>query len=576
MNRSAPFNARLIASLEEQARSVDVIFAAAGRDLGEGLGLFEALKERLTALSGQLSGEEIVAAGAALGRLAEDLRPLRRSLAEETATLLDIATPSAAAGRTLEKLVEHIRLITILARSARIESISIQGVGRDFGDFANEIVELTTQARRTIEACAQDHARMSALLTAALASQREFEMQYGPALSALADKLSVTLAEVEDRQRRGLSLTSEAAARSGRIAMAAGMAIVALQSGDSVRQRLEHAIAALRLAATLDGRAVDGLSEEAAPHARDLLLALEAAQLDAAAATLGEDAAGIEQNLLSLRHDTEDLVDLVRSLYGTGGAETGSFMAELGSDLAHASALLGKCNAARAGIDKVAQALATLLDTCQETVDTLATTVSNIVLIGINAGLRAARVGTTGRSLVVIAQELKLAADLVASDARTLPAAFEQMQRASAGLTRWDRLDATHFAALDRDMGMALAVMQQVASGLAAELDRLTREGTTFGRVLDQARLGFSSVGATGEAVAAAAHAVAAQGSAAWDAPSDLARQARSWVTGAVWCHYTMAVERTIHGRIVGTDDGAAAPAAEAPAVSDDLDALLF
>lgn len=576
MNGSGFPQQRLIASLEEQARSVDVTFAVAGRDLGEGLSLFEALKARLSTLSDQLSGEGIAAAGSTLRRLAEDLRPLRQALSVETSALLDIANHSAAAGRALEKLVEHIRLITILARSARIESISIQGVGRDFGDFANEIVELTTQAQRTIETCARDHSRMSGLLTAALASQREFETRYGPALWALADKLLVAIAEVESRQQRGVALSREAATRSGNIAMAAGMAIVAMQSGDSVRQRLEHAIAGLRLATSLDEHAGEDLPLQAREAARQLLLALEAAQLEAIAGTLADDTQAIEQNLLVLRNDTGGLVDLVTSLYGTGGAESGSFMAELGSDLAHASALLGKCNSARAGVDQVAKALGGLLEICQDTVDALATTVSNIVLIGTNAGLRAARVGSNGRSLVVIAQELKFAADLVARESRTLPPSFEQMQRASAELTREDRLDASHFNAFDREMGEALSVMKGVATQLATELDSLTRQGRAFAAIVDQSRLGFSGVGASADVIAAAADAIAGEASVGPAPPTpDAAGLARDWVTSRTWPRYTMAAERTIHTSVVGTGENAAKATAPEPA-SHEVDALLF
>ncbi|WP_420104585.1 hypothetical protein [Bosea sp. (in: a-proteobacteria)] len=579
MNGSASLEKRLIASLEEQARTVDVTFASAGRDLGEGLTLFDALKQGLDALSRQLSGAEITEAGATFRGLAADLRPLRESLATETHALLEIASQSANAGRTLDKLVEHIRLITILARSARIESISIQGVGRDFGDFANEIVELTTQAQRTIETCARDHARMSNLLHAALSSQREFESRYGAALWALADKLGVTIAEVENRQRRGIELASEAAERSGKIALAAGMAIVTLQSGDSVRQRLEHAIAGLRLAATLEEGAPAELAPEEAQIAHLLLLLVESAQLEASAQTLAQDTRDIERNLLVLRNDTTGLLDLVRSLYGTDSAQSGSFMAEIGTDLGQASALLGKCNTARAGVDQVAKALGSLLDVCQQTVDALATTVSNIVLIGTNAGLRAARVGSNGRSLVVIAQELKFAADLVARDSRTLPDTFALMQKASLELKREDRLDAGHFDGFEREMGAALATMQSVASRLEAELDRLTREGGAFGHALDQARLGFSAVGASAEVVAGAAHAVAGQTGGARPPQNASAQRAREWVTDKIRRHYTMAAERTIHDSIVGAT-GSAAPAAaevsEPAPQDDDIDALLF
>lgn len=173
-------------------------------------------------------------------------------LAEEKCLLQEIVAHSDTVGQTWEKLVEYMRLITILARVARIESVSIRGAAGDFGDFAKEIVGLTTQVQRTIEACACDHDRMKILLASTLAAQHDFEMRYAPALWALADTLSVILAEVEGRQRCSITLAGEAAARSGKVVTAAGAVIIALQSGDSIRLRLEHAIAGLRLAETLE------------------------------------------------------------------------------------------------------------------------------------------------------------------------------------------------------------------------------------------------------------------------------------------------------------------------------------
>lgn len=578
MSGAATFQTRLIASLDGHAREIDTTFATAGRHLGEGLGLFEALKERLAALSGELSGSEIGEAGATLSRLAEELRPLKEALAGETHSLQEIASHSATAGQALERLLEHMRLITILARSARIESVSVQGVGRDFGDFANEIVTLTSQAQRTIESCARDHHHLSALLTSALAAQRDFESRYGTALWALADKLGLTLAEVDDRQRRSLSLASEAAQHSGKIAAAAGGAIIALQSGDSIRQRLEHAIAGLRLGETMDDHAPGTGLAEAAPYARQVLHRLEAAQLEASAEALGEDAEAIERTLAMLQDDTLSLIGLVRSLYSGDGDDAGSFLAELESDLARASDLLGKCDSARAGIDRVAQALTGLLDTCQDTVEALAATVSNIVLIGMNAGLRAARIGTGGRSLVVIAQELKFAADLVAEDARRLTPTFERMQEASAGLKREDRFDAAHFAALDQAMTAALGVMRETAARLGTELQRLLREGGAFCSVVGQARLGFSNAGAMSDSIASAAHELTRPLGAAAAPDTATAGQVADWLKREIWPRYTMSAERSIHLAIVESccGGGAAAVASPEPEAADALDDILF
>lgn len=587
MDGNDPALPRLIQALEGSAREIDVTFARAGSELGEGLSLFENLKERLSTLSAELSGEAIADAGRTLSGLAGELRAINDGLHDETGVLQELATHSKDAAQALDRLLEHMRLITILARSARIEAVSVQAAGRDFGDFTSEIVALTTQAQRTIQNCARDHDHLSALLGTALAAQRDFEGRYGHALSALAGNLDQTLAEVAQRQQRSVALTADAALHSGKIAMAAGGAIIALQSGDSIRQRLEHAIKALRLLGSVaagQGPAAEFDAEERGAAAL-VLRRLQAAQLDESALALSQDAEAIEATLALLAGDTAGLLDLVRSLYQgdggkSGGEKSGSFLAELEAELAQAADLLAKCDRARSGVDRVTDALSTVLETCQETVAALADTVSSIVLIGMNAGLRAARIGTGGRSLVVIAQELKFAADQVASDAAALTPTFAQMQQASRGLKSGGRLDAAHFSALDDAMRDSLAAMRRTGDRLGVTLGQLSREGGGFGEVVARARLSFSNAGAMSDLIASGAVELARSvADRAMPERAGLAERVRGLIDAHVWPNYTMVGERSIHQGVVGLllpdQAGAVAPAVVVQ-TADDLDDILF
>jgi len=573
---------RLIQTLEGSAREIDVTFARAGSRLGDGLALFEGLKERLSTLSGELAGDEIARAGSTLAGLAGELRAINDDLRDEAGLLQELATHSKAASQALDRLLEHMRLITILARSARIEAVSVQAAGRDFGDFTSEIVALTTQAQHTIQSCARDHDHLSALLGSALAAQRDFEARYGDALSALAGNLDKTLAEVTERQQRSVSLTSEAARHSGKIAMAAGGAIIALQSGDSIRQRLEHVIAALRLLVGIGEGAGPGagLDAKAKAAAEFVLRRLQSVQLEESARILAQNAEAIEAALALLAGDTGSLLDLVRSLYQGDGAKSGSFLADLEAELAQASDLLGKCDRARSGVDRVTDALSTVLETCRKTVAALTGTVDSIVLIGTNAGLRAARIGTGGRSLVVIAQELKFAADQVARDAERLTPTFAQMQQASSGLTSVGRLDAAHFAGLNEAMRGSLEAMRRTGDRLGVTLDQLAREGGGFGTVVSQARLSFSNAGAMSDLIASGA-AELARAAAGQELPqrAGLADTLRALIDAEVWPNYTMAAERTIHQGVVGpllSMEASHAPTVSTVEAESDLDDVLF
>lgn len=571
---------RLTASLAESAREIDQTFAGVGDRLGRGLTIFDTLNQSLTALSAELAGSDMEAARSALLGLANDLRQLSGDLPRETRTLQDIAHHSSDAAQLLGRLIEHMRLIAILARSARIEAVTVESTQHDFGGFTNEIVALTERAKRTVEICARDHDHLADLLDSALLRQRGFEAQYGGALAALADKLEQTLDHLAERRRRSSALTKDAATHSRRISASVGGAIIALQAGDGIRQRLEHSLAALRLIAEL------AVQDTGADHGSDadraatgtILRHLQAAQLRETSRALKADVAPIDATLQVLSGDTASLLTLGRSLFGGDDASSASFLEELEAELAEAADLIRKCDAARSVVDQVTATLGGLLDQFEQTVSALANTVRDIVLIGMNAGLRAARLGSSGRGLVVIAQELKGAANAIALDAGKLTPAFGAMQQASAGLKQRDGSGSAELATLARTMRQSLDQMRESGQRLGATLDRLAHDGAEFGAIVDEARLMFSNAAATGDVIAGAA------GMLGQAAPARVAlAQADSAVVAGIlqqkiWPSYTMAAEREIHNATL-RECGIAAEtmrAAPPPSAKDELDDVLF
>jgi hypothetical protein len=566
---------RLTTSLSDSARQIDQTFANVGDRLGRGLSIFDTLNQSLTALSGELAGSDMEAARDALLGLANDLRILSEGLPHETRTLQDIATHSTEASQALGRLLEHMRLIAILARSARIEAVSVQSNQRDFGDFTNEIVALTDKAKRMVEHCARDHNHLADLLDSALIRQRAFETQYGGALLNLAGKLEHSLDHLAERGRKSAALTKDAAAHSRKISMAVGGAIIALQSGDGIRQRLEHSLTALRLAIGFAASS-DQYSDADRAALAAILRSLQAAQLRETAATLKADIGPIDVTLQVLADDTATMLTLGRSLYGSEDASSASFLEELEAELAQAADLIRKCDAARSVVDQVTVTLTGLLDQFEETVAALSNTVRDIVLIGMNAGLRAARLGSGGRGLVVIAQELKAAANEIAVDADKLTPAFTAMQHSSTDLRQRDGRGSAELTALAETMKRSLDQMRESGARLGATLDRLARDGVEFGAIVDEARLMFSNAATTGDVIAGAAGMLdqapptrKALASADADTVAAVLRE-------QVWPTYTMAAERAIHSAVL-RDCGIANEPAQAPAgTADALDDVLF
>ncbi|MGX5736070.1 hypothetical protein [Bosea thiooxidans] len=557
---------RLTGSLAESALQIDRTFAEVGDRLGRGLSIFDALNQSLTALSGELAGSDMEATRKALLDLAADLRALSGGLPRETRTLQDIATHSSTASQSLTRLLDHMRLIALLARSARIEAVSVQSNQRDFGDFTNEIVALTDRARRMVEDCARDHQHLTVLLGSALQRQRAFEGQYSGVLAGLAGKLESSLDHLAQRSGKSAALMKDAAAHSRKISTAVGHAIISLQSGDGIRQRLEHSLAALRIAAD-PATAGQALSSADSAAITAVLKHLQAAQLRETAGVLKADIGPIDATLQVLADDTATMLDLGQALYGGEDASSTSFLEALKAELAEATDLIGKCDAARAVVDQVTATLAGLLDQFEQAVAALADIVRDIVLIGMNAGLRAARVGSAGRGLVVIAQELKAAADEIAREADKLTPAFLAMQQSSAALKQRDGRGSAELTALAGTMRQSLAQMGESGQRLGATLKQLSEDGAEFGAIIEAGRLMFSNAAATAEIVAGAASLLQGSEPARPLLAKTDGETIAALLQGKIWPSYTMAAERNIHTAVL-SDCGIASAAAPAAPVA--------
>ncbi len=573
----------LVTSLDRSARQIDQTFASAGLRLGEGLTIFEALNQHLTGLSGELVGRDMDATRDALLGVVDDLRSFSSDLPVETKLLGDIAAEGVVASHGFSKLLGHIRLVTVLARSARIEAAQVPSSQAGLSHFCDEIVDLIEHARGTIEACIRDQDRLKRLLASAVSRQHEFQATYGGTLVALAGKLEGTLGKIEDSRRKSLALTDTAAGQARAITGAVSNAIVALQSGDSIRQRLEHALHGLEAAREAgEGPESAWAGWDAGDRTAlvSVLRRVVALQLGETAATLIRNVREIDRSLGLLGEDAVSTIELSRSHYGADNPREASVLAVLEAELAQASALIGRSNVARAVVDEVTATLTTFLGLFQQTADTLSETIGTIVMIGMNAGLRASRLGQDGRGLVIIAHELKAVSDQISDDAKGLAPAFDTMQAATAALTTRRPGGPGRLAVLDETIKRSLHHMRGGSKRLADTLDQLVHDGARFAAIIDDARLLFSNAGATSDAILGAGE-VLDEGE---DAPIAAvggadAERVGAFLAGRIRPTYTMAAERQLHDAVLdrcGLTGADGALAVAGPEPSADLEDFLF
>ena len=537
------------AAIEDVSSRIEDVFARVGRELGRGHIIFKELNQGLATLSEELSGAEIEGAATALQEIAARLSELAQTLPAESALLATIGTSTAEASSLLKPLFKHIGMITIIARSARIEAASLDGDREGFLAFTQEAYDLGKAVQRSIEGCARDQQRLSEAVATASVRQKEFESRYGNQLVSESAELGEAYGGLRDQRSKSSHVADLASASTRKIAEAVGSAIISLQAGDSTRQRLEHVCHGL-------GRA-SGPSPSLVPEpvtsddgARAICL-LQAAQLRDAQREFGGDIGQIVRALTAILHDAGSVVGNGRTLFGGEDGGSSSFLTRIKQILAHASTLIATCESAGRSVDDALAIVEDTLGKFRQAIAGLADATVDITLIGMNAGLKASHLGSRGSAFVVIANELKATADQVSAGAARLRPVLDGIEHSAKALKELRvQGDPTQLANLEPQILQALREVEAGNERLDKLMSRLVDEGAEFEGLLNSAqglmnKLGESS--ATLPAVAARLETASAVARRPQPRAQDEA------MLDDLFARYTMERERDVHREFLQT-----------------------
>lgn len=541
--------AEATAATEDVSSRIEDVFARVGHELGRGHLIFKELNQGLAALASELSGAEIEGAATALQEIAARLSGLAQALPAETALLETIGKSTSEASSLLKPLFKHIQMITIIARSARIEAASLEGDREGFLAFTQEAYDLGKTVQGAIEGCARDQQRLSEAVATAFGRQKEFEGRYRNQLEAESAELGSAYAGLRDQRGSSSHLADLASASTRKIAEAVGGAIISLQAGDSTRQRLEHVLHGLGLAS---GRAPSLVPEPiASEDGARAVCQLQAAQLRDAEREFGGDIGQIVRALTAILRDAEGVVGHGRTLFGGGDDGSSSFLARIKQTLAHASTLIATCEAAGRAVDEALAIVEDTLAKFRQAIAGLAEATVDITLIGMNAGLKASHLGSRGSAFVVIANELKATADQVSMGAGRLKPVLDAIERAARSLKELRvQGDPTQLAQLEPQIIQALREVEAGNERLGKLMSRLVEEGAEFEELMNSAQGLMTTLGDG----SAALPAVAARLEAATAAAQKPRPQAQDEaMLDDLFARYTMEREREVHRQFLQT-----------------------
>ncbi|TWB44576.1 chemotaxis protein [Nitrospirillum viridazoti] len=557
--------------------STDTRFLDIGRRLETSADILTALTRTFDTLSDEMKGDGLRLATQDLSQVARFVSALTPGgEAGSFRTLTALVT--AIAGR-LARMDKSIKGVGMLATNAKIAAAVIGDTSAEFMNFATEIRRTLGLAQASLDQFAAELAGVGRHLQAAAADQSALDARQATAIRTVPQRLAHSIGTVVDRGGRAGAIAATVGQRSQDIAKRIGLAVMALQVGDITRQRMEHVDYALGLVSDMAAQAGPlqpggGAAAHEVATAAGFCCRLQAAQLDDTADELAQEIGQILTSLRDLARDALDILNLGHDAFGASGTQQGTFVGELEGEVAEVDALLQGYGAARRQADEVAASVSEATTRLARQIGTMRALEADIRIMGLNTSLRCGRLGTVGRPLSIIAQELRLYANEIAVEANGVMGELDQIAAIAASLSGQARdTGAADTAAMADIMTRSIARLGTAGQNLAAALQTLERDGETVVDLLRETVDRAAAHGEMGQVLRQAATdlALLAPGPHMGDIPARaeplIAQMARS---------YTMARERQVLDRLAPGKNQAPAAMPGPAATADDLEDIFF
>lgn len=575
MNNNKPQSrdvSALSSALAKPRQAIEEAFVSVGSRLSEGAAMLNKLTRQFEALPTALQGEEVVESSSQLRAVAQKARQLTEDFAKEKADLARLVEVVAAANGPIGELRRTVKMIGIVSVNARVTAAGIVGDSDDFEVFTTDIAGLSDTASRTIHEFSAAYRQLTAEVQQAAGQRDRFDAAHAHTLSELARSLDETLEALDQQRQSAVESSAETGRVSRGIVGRIGSAVMALQVGDSTRQRLEHVETALDcLADIVGGKPVDGvvLDEMASDQAVVALSLLEQDMLRETAGSFAEEVGEAEKALQALAADAGTIMDRSRNLYGS--SNEASALTVLSAQLRTATEILRDCEIERSKLETLAAAVQQTVSILLGHVAAVQDIESNMRLVSLNAAVRCAQLGPRGASLTVIASQLReLTTETVVAAEAAMTRLDEASGLAGAFVAAAGGENAGQIGRLEHQANHAMTLLTGIDERLSGAMANLGVDGPKVIGLLQAAARGIDGQSQLAETMDDIALQIAALSTETM--PDQLAPDLVT-VLERLRKTYTMEAERQIHSSLFG---GASAPPVEDVSDDMDLDAMMF
>lgn len=553
--------------LLEASKPGEGVFLSLGSRLEDSIGIIQGITAGLENLSSIMNGGEVGDAANGLRQASDEVVGMVAALERERRQLDSLAGATNGGERAIAQLQKTVGEIGVLGMNSKIQLAHIAGANEEFANFTGEITRLAILASQDLQNLENGHSGICRLIEQARHDNAHFSSTHGPALLEIGQHLQRSLDLLESQHRQSLASVQTTCGHSAEIAKLVGRAVVSLQVNDMTRQRIEHVAQALEKAADL--LADPGVEEEGWQLA-GLICRLQSIHVVKTADQFKREVGSLLSNLQTLAGQADGMV---REQLAFGEGETSSLFEQLDRQLREASSLYLQVAKARAGTRKLIEAISEGVEQMTTSVVAVHEIEADIRIMGLNATLRCNRLGSQGRALAVIAQELRQCASRTQELAKVVGGKLDTLVEEADGLAKLSDGEGDAADAVEV-MSAALGLLLKTQQRFEAQSDPLLQNAQQA-RALLVAAAGQSNVSDLLSEALQRIRTELDQIAQACRCPESDERQLTERALKLLDARYTMASERDIHDLFLGGDDPVAV-ADQAPADDAEIDDLLF
>jgi hypothetical protein len=559
-------------------------FLKVGKALEESIEILARLSEGFDILLTELKSEELDQALRSLADAAANVTELGRTRSGENAGFDHLRQLTDAVAARIMKMYASVKAVASLSICAKLATTDVRTSSLDFSSFSDDITRILNMTRSSLDSFTAELSPLRERVIAARAVQLVSEKRQDEAVRSIPMRLRATVSSIHMQHRHAATASSAVARRSEGVRQEICKAVMALQIGDIVRQRLEHSNAALSLmnktleslARTGQHVAVDGINldaEECRAFA-DTACCLQSAQLSDCAQAFDREVDQIIASLTTLSAEALALRNLGSAAYGSSNRDHSTFVAELDVQVGEALELLTGFGTAKADTACVVTSVSDATERLCGHLATVQSLEADIRIMSLNTTLKCSRAGREGLALSLIAQELRSYANGFAKEAGAIMGEVGNISKVTGSFIQGGDAElAEAIGGSMRAMQGSLATLRRVGQTLGHALASLELDSDRVMSLLARTVVELESHNEIGQTLRQAASALTEM-SAHHALPLADPRRHVERMLDLLARNYTMAAERRVHDLALGrpAEDPSGLPAI----AGNELEDLLF